>query len=117
VSTYDIVGLSGTIIIGFSIPYCTISKNHVFMDFMINRLPPQVRKVMNTATRILAIALFAIISVNLFRIGTVFLREGEVSTNAHWPLFPFVFGLTACCIIECFALICETARIWGWNHE
>ena len=117
IGTFDIVGLTGAIVIGFSIPFSSSIKSHVYMEFLIDRLPEHARKVMNTATRIVAIALFALISFNLFRVASMFFREWELSPTARVPVFPFVYALAVCCFIECFVFICDIVRVWERKHE
>jgi len=41
--TYELVGILGAVIIGFSIPYTTMARGHVIMDFLTESLSRPVR--------------------------------------------------------------------------
>jgi TRAP-type C4-dicarboxylate transport system permease small subunit len=117
IGAYDIIGLSGAFVIGFSIPFSSTTRTHIYMEFPTNRLRRNAKRVMNTVTRIIAIAIFLIISITLYHIGSRFLTEREVTQTAQVLIYPFVYGLGVCCFIECFVFIHDIVRIWEGKYE
>src|SRR3989304_5462726 len=55
IGTYDLVGLFGAMVIGFSIPKTSLEKGHIIMEFLITNLPVKLQIVFNIVTRCLAI--------------------------------------------------------------
>jgi TRAP-type C4-dicarboxylate transport system permease small subunit len=64
VGDFEIISFLGAVVVGFAIPYTTLLKGHVFVDFFIEKLPKNARDGMQIATRIIGIALFLWISWN-----------------------------------------------------
>jgi len=105
--TYELVGILGAIIIGFSIPYTTMSKGHVIMDFLTGSLSGPARTVLHVFTRALAIAFFIIAGWNLCLLGHGYSRAGEVTLTLKLPLYPIFFVVAFCCFVECLMLVVE----------
>jgi hypothetical protein len=104
-STYELVGLLGAVVIGFSIPLTSWFRGHIYVDFFIFRFPPRIRNAFNIATRCLGIFLFLMIGWNLFKYGMDLQRTGEVTSTLQMPSYPIVFGVGVCCFIQCLVLI------------
>lgn len=105
--TYELVGILGAIIIGFSLPYTSMSRGHVIMDFLTERLSGHARIGLRIFTRVLAIAFFIIAGWNLCVLGQGYSRAGEVTLTLKLPLFPIFYVVAFCCFIECLILIVD----------
>jgi TRAP-type C4-dicarboxylate transport system permease small subunit len=105
--TYELVGILGAIIIGFSIPYTSMSRGHVIMDFLTESLSGQARTALRVLTRILAIVFFIIAGWNLCVLGQAYSKAGEVTLTLKLPLFPIFYVVAFCCFIECLMLVVE----------
>jgi TRAP-type C4-dicarboxylate transport system permease small subunit len=117
VGTYEIVSLLFAIVIGFGIPQVSLDKGNVMMEFLLERFSQKGRNVMNTATRVLCLILFAFIGYNLFIVGAGYHATGEVSPTIKIPFYPVVYGVGVCCLLECFVFIFDIVRIWRGQYE
>lgn len=115
--TYEIVALTGAVVIGFAIPHASWQREHVCMEFLLEKLSARNKKILNTLTRLFCLVLFVFITVKLFQIGAEFSSSGEVSPTIKLPFSPVVYGVAACCIIECAVFVCDIVKIWGTKHE
>ena len=115
--TYEIVGLALALVIGFGIPRVSMDRGHVYMEFIVDKLPKNSKMVMLTFTRLLCIALFVIIGYNLFSVGNEFHSSGEVSPTLKLPFFPVAYGVGVCCFIECLVFVSEIIKIWRGQYE
>jgi len=115
--TYELVGLSLALVIGFGIPKVSLKRQHIYMDFLVNTLSKRNKAIMNTFTRILCIILFVLIGYSLFSIGNEFRMSGEVSPTIKLPFFPMAYGVGICCFIECFVFLFEIVKSWRDIHE
>jgi TRAP-type C4-dicarboxylate transport system permease small subunit len=109
---YEMVAMLLAVVIGFTIPKVSLDKGHVIMEFVLERLSPKGKAVMITFTRILCIALFAIIGYNLFLIAKEFNMSGEVSSTLKIPFFPIAYCVGVCCFVECLVLVSDIAVVW-----
>jgi len=115
--TYEMVGLLGVIVIGFGIPFTSWTRSHVYMEFVLDRLPQNAKDIMNLSTRILCIVLFVFLGINLFQIAVDFRISGEVSQTLKLPIYPVTYGAAVCCFIQCFVFMCEIEKILRGKHE
>ena len=108
--TYELVGFLGAMTVGFAIPQTSLDRGHVFMDFLTDRLKGTSGRLLYLATRLLGVALFAILAWNLFLMGNDLLDKGEVSLTLHLPQFPLAYGIAFCCFMECLVLAVDMLR-------
>jgi len=117
IGTYEIVSLLLALVIGFGIPQVSLDRGNVYMDLLLEKLSKRGRKVMNTATRVLCLILFAPLGYNLFNVGARFHASGEVSATIKIPFYPVAYGVAVCCLLECCVFIYDIVRIWRGEYE
>lgn len=117
IGTFEIVSLLLALVIGFGIPQVSLDRGHVNMDFLVEKLSEKGRRVMNTFTRVLCLALFASIGFKLFSVGARFHASGEVSPTIMIPFYPVAYGVAVCCLLECCVFIFDIVRIWRGQYE
>jgi TRAP-type C4-dicarboxylate transport system permease small subunit len=117
VGAYELVGLLGAVVIGFSVPLTSWLRGHIYVDFFIFRFPQGTRNAFNIATRCLSIFLFLMIGTNLFKYGMDLQRTGEVSLTLQMPSYPIVFGVGVCCFVQCLVLIGDMVKIFGGSYD
>jgi|SRR5271157_3340823 len=117
VGTYEIVSLSLALVIGFAIPKVSLDKGHVYMEFLLDKLGPRSKDVMNTFTRILVLVLFIFIGCNLLDVAAEFHASGEVSPTVKLPFYPVAYGVAICCFLECIVFIFDIVRIWRGQYD
>jgi TRAP-type C4-dicarboxylate transport system permease small subunit len=117
IGTYEVVALSLAVVIGFGIPKVSLDRGHVYMEFLLDKLGPRGKDIMNTFTRVLVLILFIFIGYNLFNVGAEFRASGEVSPTIKLPFYPVAYAVGVCCFLECLVFITEIVTIWGGQHE
>lgn len=115
--TYEIVGISLALVIGFGIPRVSLLKGHVFMEVFVGKLSGRGNAIVNTFTRVLCIALFLLIGYNLFCCAAEFRTAGEVSPTISLPFYPVAYGVGICCFIECLVFVADIIKMWRGHHE
>lgn len=116
--TYEIVGMLSVVVISFGTPFTSWTRGHVYMEFVLDKLPRVGKDILNTVTRVLCIVLFIIVGTNLFQVATDFRLSGEVSNTLKLPIYPVAYAAGVCCFVQCIVFICEIAKIWkGGEHE
>ena len=117
IGTYDIVTFSGAVVIGFSLPFTSWMRGHVYTDFLILRFSQKIRNIFNIVTRGMGIWLFIMIGWNLIKYGMDLKKAGEVSHTLTMPFYPVAYELGICCFIQCLVLLCDILRIFGRKYE
>jgi len=115
--TYELVGLSGAVVIGFAIPYTSLVRGHIFVEFLIDRFEKGRREVVLMATKILILLLFIGFGTYLFRTGMDMAASGEVTQILRIPFYPVVYAMGVCCFIECLVMVSDIMRLAGGKYE
>ncbi len=117
IGTYEIVGLTGAVVIGFSIPLTSWRKAHIYVDFFILKLSKIKRKILLFTTKSIGIVLFFIIGWNLFILGMDIYIAREVTPTRHIPIHPVIYGLGVCCFFQCLVLFCDILKLFEKKYE
>ncbi len=115
--TYEIVGQSLALVIGFGIPKVSFDRGHVYMEFVTEKLSKKSRAILNTFTRIICIVLFILIGYNLIGVGSEFRISGEVTSTIRLPFFPLAYGVGVCCFLQIFVFLYDIVQIWRGEYE
>jgi TRAP-type transport system small permease protein len=118
VGSVEIISFSGSVVVGFAIPYASWKRTHVYVDLIVEKLSPKNKKIMAAITRCMGIALFLFIGFNFIVYGRDLLRTGEVSAGFKLPYYPIAFGLSLSCFLESITLFCDLLRtVKGGDNE
>ena len=110
---YEIVAMAGGIVIGFVTTFTSWVRGHIYMDFVIERLSHRAKNAFDIATRCVGIALFLMISWNVFKIGRNLYTVDEVSLTLELPLYPIAYGVGFCFFVLSVVLFCDILKIAG----
>jgi TRAP-type C4-dicarboxylate transport system permease small subunit len=117
VGAFELVAYMGALIIGFSIPFTSWARGHIYVDFFVQKLSPLSRKILNTVTRLLGIALFLLTGWNLIKMGLDLSRSGEVSLTLQMPFYFVVYAVGICCLIQCLVLLADILKVFEGKYE
>lgn len=108
--TYEVVGFLGTVIVSFALPYTSVHKGHIAVDFLMVRMPWIVRVVINALNALVASVFFALVSWQSIEYASSLQRSGEVSATLQMPTYPFVWGVAAGTAMLSAVLFVELVR-------
>jgi TRAP-type C4-dicarboxylate transport system permease small subunit len=117
VGSYELVAFLGALVLGFSLPLTSWVRGHIYVDFLVLKLPPPARKIFHLFTRFLGMGLFFMIGWNLIKMGRDLHRSGEVSLTLQMPFFPIVYAVGICCFIQCLVLSGDMIKILEGKYE
>lgn len=117
VGTFELVAFFGAVVIGFSLPFTSWVRGHIYVDFFVMKLPPKVKSAVHLSTRCMGLGLFLLIGWNLIKMGTDLSRSGEVSPTLQMPFYPVVYGVGAACLLQCLVLLCDIVKVLRGQYE
>jgi TRAP-type C4-dicarboxylate transport system permease small subunit len=117
VGSYEIVALMGALVIGFSLPFNSWVRGHIYVDVLVQKLPLNPRKAFHLTTRCLGMLLFFLIGWNLFKMGMDLQKSGEVSPTLQIPFYPVVYAVGICCFLQFFVLFGDMVKIFRGKYE
>ena len=109
--TYELVGLFGALTIAFAIPATTLSKGHVAVDFMVEKLPAAGQKICTIFAGLLGLSLFALIAWQSFLYANILRSSGEVTLSLEMPFYPVVYAISAASLLVCIVLFLELTTL------
>ncbi len=113
VGAIELISFSGAVVIGFAVPYSSWMRVHVIVDFLIERLSPRGKRIMEFVTKLVGLILFLFIGVNFILYGLTLMKTGEVSAGLRIPYYPITFGLALSCFLESLTLFAGLLRAAG----
>jgi TRAP-type C4-dicarboxylate transport system permease small subunit len=117
IGIFELVAFFGAVVIGFSIPFTSWSRGHIYVDFLVIKFPRGIRKGVHIITRLMGLGLFGLIGWNLLRMGRDLQRSGEVSPTLHMPFYPVVYGIGFVCMIQSMVLIGDMVKVIREQYE
>ena len=117
VGVFELVAFFGAIVIGFSIPFTSWLRGHIFVDFLVMKFSKEVIKGIHVFTRLLGLGLFGLIGWNLIKMGADLQRSGEVSPTLHVPFYPVVYGIGVVCLIQVLVMIADIVKVLKEQYE
>jgi len=117
VGSYEIVALMGALVVGFSLPFTSWVRGHIFVDFLVQKLSLSPRKGFHAATRLLGMILFFLIAWNLFQMGLDLQKSGEVSPTLQIPFYPVVYAVGVCCFLQFLVLLGDLVKVFRGKYE
>lgn len=117
IGTYEMVALSGGIVIGFSVPITSWVRGQIFVDFVYQKFAKKTQDIFNYITRCMGILLFVFTAINLVRMATDMYRSGEVSLTLQLPFYPVAYGIGFAFLVQVLVLIVDMAKIAGGEYE
>jgi len=109
--TYELVGLFGALTIAFAIPATTLTKGHVAVDFIVEKLPTAGQKFCTVIANLLSLFLFALIAWQSFLYANILRTSGEVTLSLEMPFYPVVYTISAASLLVCIVLLLEIATL------
>jgi TRAP-type C4-dicarboxylate transport system permease small subunit len=117
IGTYEMVALSGGMVIGFSVPITSWVRGQIYVDFVYQKFSKKIQNIFNYVTRCMGIVLFLFIAVNLVRMATDMYRSGEVSLTLQLPFYPVAYGIGFAFFVQVLVLIIDMTKIAGGEYE
>jgi TRAP-type C4-dicarboxylate transport system permease small subunit len=117
VGCIELISFSGAVIIGFAVPYSSWMKSHIIVDFLVERLSANGKRVMGFITTSAGLLLFIFMGINFILYGLTLMKTGEVSAGLRIPYYPITFGLALSCFLESLTLLADLVKLSGGHHE
>lgn len=105
VGAYDLVRLFGAAAVACALPYTTAVKGHVAVEFFFHKLPRRGRIAVDTANRLLGIALFSTLAWQSAGYAHSLRISGEVSPTLQLPMHPPIYLVAFACVVVVLVIV------------
>ncbi len=117
VGAYELVAFTGALVIGFAVPLTSWLRAHIFVDFVILKLPKKTQSTFHVITRCVGIILFFLVAWNMYLVGADLQRTGEVSPTLQLPFYYVAYAVSVALFIQCIVLFCDIVKIFRGSYE
>lgn len=108
--TYEMIGLSGAVVISFALAYTSLEKGHIAVELLVESLPKGLQVFINGFNSLIGAALFSLVAWQTFLYAGDLRGSGEVSLTLQIPTYPFVYGISLGCGLLCLVLLVDSIR-------
>ena len=95
---YDLVRVLGAIAMVCALPLTKAVKGHIAIEYFFQKLGARGRAAVDTAMRLVLLALFGLLAWQFVRQGLDFRKYGEVTATLHMPMFWVPWLVAAACL-------------------
>ncbi|MEW6080059.1 MAG: TRAP transporter small permease [Thermodesulfobacteriota bacterium] len=108
--TYDVVGLLGALTISLSLGFTSVQKGHIAVDFLVSRFSATAQRRIHAVNSLIAAVFFAVVAWESGVYAISLKAAGEVSPTLKLPVYPFVLGVAAGCVLLCCVLLADCGQ-------
>ncbi len=96
---YDLVRVLGAVAMGCALPLTKAVKGHIAIEYFFQKLGRRGRAVLDTAMRLVLLALFGLLAWQFIRQGAGFRDSGEGTATLHMPVFWVSWLVAGACLV------------------
>jgi len=108
--TYEIVGFLGAVFAAFSLGYTSLHRGHIAVDFLVQKLGIRQQAAVDALNAFICCILFGLLTHQCLGYAANLKQVGEVSMTLQMPVYPFVYGLAAGCLLLSAVLVVQTIK-------
>ena len=105
---YDVVTIAGCIALACALPYTAAVKGHVAVQYFVQALGRTGSAIVETAMRLLAVTLFAVLAYRSALYGYRLAQVGEVTPTLRIPMFWMPYVIAFACGVVTLVLMAPT---------
>lgn len=105
--TYEFVGFLTVIIISFSIAYCAVRNGHIAVNYLMDKLPKQVQKLIDIIIIAISAVFMAAVSWNVAQHALLLKAQNETSMTTLTPIYPFILIIAIGVFLLCLVLLAK----------
>ena len=95
---YDLVRVLGAVAMGCALPITKAVKGHIAIEYFFQKMARRGRAALDTAMRLVLLALFGLLAWRFVQQGIGFRESGEVTATLHMPMFWVPWLVAATCL-------------------
>ncbi len=109
----ELVSFMGVLAIAAALPVTQLTKGHIGVELLVDRLPRRWRLVCELITETVSLALFVVVTWRMFLFSMKLRASGEVSMNLHLPEYAIVFILACSCVVLCLVIVSSILKTFS----
>lgn len=105
----ELVGFMATMAVAFALPYTHQAKAHIGVEVLVQILSRKTQAVIELCTHLVSLALFAIVTWQMFIYADTIHKSGTVSMSLELPEHAIIFIVAVCFLIFSLVIVKDIA--------
>ncbi len=106
-SAYELTELMMAIVVFFGMAYVSMRKEHIRIDFVINKFPLKGQALLDSITTFIGTCTLFVITWRLVSYSFALKAGGDVTTILRVPIYPFIWLVSISMAVYCVASVFE----------
>ena len=106
----EVTAFLGVVVIGFAIAFVQVLHGHIQVDFIIMKLPPRPKAIIDAIMTFFGMAFFILLAWRSWDYANIIHNTGEVSMTQKIPFYPFIYALAFCYLVTFLVLAIEFSK-------
>ena len=85
--TVELTEIFGAILLAMGIAYCALLDGHISVDFLVEKLPPKRRAIVDSITSLIAFVFITVLSGQMINYASSLLSRGAATSHLGIPTF------------------------------
>jgi TRAP-type C4-dicarboxylate transport system permease small subunit len=113
----EVTSLVALIIAAFALPLTQMLRGHIEIEIFVIMFSKRVQAIISCVIALLALALFIVITWQIFDFSRAAQLSGRVTPTQEIPLYPFTYGAVICFFMVCPILILQFLKALKGLYE
>lgn len=96
---YELIGFLGALVVAFSLGHSQLNRAHISVDILTTRYSEKTRRLIDAVNSFLCMIFFLLVTWRTAHYATTIWRRGETSETLRMIYYPFVYGVSLCCLL------------------
>jgi TRAP-type C4-dicarboxylate transport system permease small subunit len=105
----ELVGFMATMAVAFALPYTHQVKAHIGVEILVNILSQKTKAVIELGTHLVSLALFGIVTWQMFLYADTIHKSGTVSMSLELPEHVIIYVVAVCFLIFSLVIVKDIA--------
>lgn len=93
--TVELVGFFGAVSATFALAYTQLKKDHICVTVLVDKFPIKFKRFLGFTNDIVCMLFSAVATVQIFKLGNIILKTGEVTETLRIAFYPFIYAAAA----------------------
>jgi len=113
----ELVGFAQLVAIAGGMAMACFAGRHVALEFVVERLPQGVQRVVQGFVAVLGLLLFGLLSWQSYLYGKVLAASGQIASTARIPFYPFAYALAVLSAVTALFFAADLGRALAGERQ
>jgi len=89
--TVELTEILGAVLLSMGVAYCQMTKGHIFVGVLVERLSPRLQGAIDFFTSLVALFFSGLLAKETFVFGSTMMQRNWMTAHLRIPIYPFIY--------------------------